>query len=328
VKARPDPAQAVVVSASRTRDLVGRCPDLLADMIRGRADVRTGRRGAPRRMRFEEVGALVLWTKHPAGLVSRPLLDALGSYVRSGGLILLQLTVTGFGGSPVEPGVPHPEDAARALARALDSGIVEPRAVKLRYDPVGSIRFGGSLVYSNARLVLLGRVLDLFQPLGVSRVTASELDHVHYPAVTERISSVGGEIVPVSRDESISLMRAVSSACRSRGLAFSTCVNPYDPDLVDSEGCIDGRVTNSWSRRPVWDALHNAIGSQRPHCRCTYSLDIGSSPGVTHCTTGGSACLYCYACGPGLGSAGIEVSRLLEEARRGRDPSWARVAQG
>ena len=121
----------------------------------------------------------------------------------------------------------------------------------------------------------------------------------------------------------VSFMRGLAAACRERGMSYSTCVHPVDDELVEAEGCIDGRVINPWIRerggRPVWDALHNRVGSQRPHCRCTYSLDIGYSPGVPLCSSGGFGCLYCYAQGPGIGKqVRASVEEMLSRERAAR----------
>lgn len=310
-----DPELAWVVSASRSRDLVNRCPEHLAAMVAGRAPVKLGRWREPERLSIGRVGALVLWTKQPAPILEcAELRSALAEYGRSGGTIVLQLTVTGLGGTPVEPGIPRPGEVAATLGRIVDAGIVEPRAVKLRYDPVGTVVFDGLPPYTNADLRLFGSVLDLLEPLGVTRVTASLLDDWNYPAVAARIASVGGRIERVEEG----FVRELAAACRERAMVYSTCVHP-DDELVDVEGCIDGRVINGWGGRRVWDALHNDVGSQRPRCRCTYSLDIGYSPGVPLCSSGGFGCLYCYAQGPGIGKelrAGVEDLLSRERASR------------
>jgi len=324
VSRKLDPDLARVVSASRSRDLVHRCPGHLASLLSGEADVKLGRWREPGRLDLGTCGALVLWTKQPAPIFGcAELRSCLERYVRGGGVVVLQLTVTGLGGTPVEPGIPRPEEVAAALGRIVETGIVEPRAVKLRYDPVGTIAFGGLPPYTNMSLELFGEVLDLFGPLGVTRVTASRLDDWNYPAVAERIGRVGGRIEPVAEQEAVAFMRTLASACGRRGMIYSTCVHPADEELVAVEGCIDGRVINAWIRerggRPVWEAPHNQVGAQRPGCRCTYSLDIGSSPGVPLCSSGGFGCLYCYAQGPGIGTRmRSSVEELLRRERSSR----------
>jgi hypothetical protein len=315
VSARLDPDLARVVSASRSRDLVHRCPEHLAAMLRGEADVKLGRWKQAERLDLGDCGALVLWTKQPAPIVECPeLRSVLAGYVESGGTVVLQLTVTGLGGTPVEPGIPQPDEVASTLRGIVHAGLVEPRAVKLRYDPVGTIVFEGLPSYTNVDLERFGEVLDLFEPLGVRRVTASVLDDWNYPAVAERIASVGGRVERTRAG----FMRELAAACRERAMVYSTCVHP-DDGLVDVEGCIDGRVINGWGGRRVWDALHNDVGSQRPRCRCTYSLDIGSSPGVPLCSSGGFGCLYCYAQGAGLGGQVRErVEEMLSRERASR----------
>jgi hypothetical protein len=293
-------------------------------MLTGEADVKLGRWRERERLDLGDCGALVLWTKQPAPILECvELRTCLERYVRSGGIVVLQLTVTGLGGTPVEPGIPRPDEVAAALGRIVEAGIVEPRGVKLRYDPVGTIVFEGLPAYTNMSLERFGVVLDLFEPLGVTRVTASRLDDRNYPAVAERIGKVGGRIEPVEEGDAVAFMRTLAAACARRDMVYSTCVHPVDDELVGVEGCIDGRVINAWIRerggRPVWDALHNRVGSQRPGCRCTYSLDIGYSPGVPLCSSGGFGCLYCYAQGPGIGQRlRARVEEMLRSERASR----------
>ena len=72
----------------------------------------------------------------------------------------------------------------------------------------------------------------------------------------------------------------------------------------------------------MWDVAHNAVGAQRRNCACTYSVDIGSSPGVPLCSSAGFGCVYCYAQGRGLGPARHGVQRLLETEPE--SPEWSR----
>lgn len=321
----------MVLSASRTRDVVHRDPDLLARMLTGRWPVRPGRHAPARRLAPGDVGALVLWTKQPAPMVAHgELRDALRTLVEDQHVLVdLQLTVTGFGGGPVEPGIPAPPDVARSLARILDAGLVAPEAVKLRMDPLATIRFHGGPAYSNLDVSVQERILDLFSGLGVQRVTASRLDHVRYPAVTERLRRAGAQVDVLDDAEAVDAMGRLDDACRRRHMRFHTCV---DPENRSDVGCIEGRRYNQMLQGRhapfrVWDAPHASRGTQRSGCRCTYSLDLASSRGVHQCATAGFGCLYCYARGRGLGDAfGRAMNVALHRAGTDRGDCWARVS--
>jgi hypothetical protein len=318
-----------VISASRTRDLVHRCPDLLAAMLRGEVEVRPGRFRPPERLGPDALGALVLWTKQPAPLVEHAdLRRVIADLVAARVVVDVQLTVTGFGGSPVEPGIPEPAAAAASLARAIDAGLVDPRAVCLRLDPVATVGFEGGPVYGNARLEVLAGLLDAFAPLGVGRATASRLDDRSYPAVRRRMSALGARLERLDDAAARALMDALAAAARARGMTFHTCVDP--PDDAPA-GCIDGRLYNRLlvergADFRVDEEDHNERGAQRRGCRCTYSLDVAASKGVRTCMSGGFGCIYCYAHGARAGaSVRAAVARALGRARNGPDTCPARL---
>jgi hypothetical protein len=298
-------------------------------MLRGDADVRTGRASPAQRIDPGQIGVLVLWTKQPASLLeNRSLRDAIEALRRTGALVDLQLTVTGFGSSPVEPGIPHPAEVAATLARLVEAGLVDPRLVKLRIDPLATIRFDAGPTYSNTSRAALERILDAFLELGVTRVTASMLDDVQYPAVRERMAGIGARAQSVDEVTALAVATFLSKACASRAMTFHTCVMPRFPGTT---GCIEGDLYNrildqAGAPFRVTDVAHNAMGTQRTGCRCTYSHDIASSRGIKQCTTGGFGCIYCYAQGPCVGPAlRPAVDASLERALAGDDPSWTRV---
>jgi len=241
----------------------------------------------------------------------------------------LQVTVTGFAGSPVEPGVALPGHVAASVGRILEAGIATSDSVTLRLDPLARIRHPSGLAWSNRDPRLQDRILDLFRPLGIVRVTSSRLDAHGYPAVGDALAAQCLAVDPHPDDEAVADMRRLDASCRARGMGFSICVDPDVPDLVERGGCIDGRRINA--RRAagvpaVWDVLHNDVGTQRRRCRCTWSLDIAASPGVGLCSSAGFGCLYCYAQAARPARRLIEASRgALARALRGDDPSWARI---
>ena len=94
----------MIISASRTRDLVRCAPGLLAQFVSGDRQVRFARTPSLHTLSPGEIGALALWTKDPTPLRTHAALsDTLTRYRREhGGAILLNLTVTGLGGTALE----------------------------------------------------------------------------------------------------------------------------------------------------------------------------------------------------------------------------------
>lgn len=316
-----------VISASRTKDLVRWSPGVLADVLAGRRPCRFGRSGKPQSLDMSEVHTLVLWTKDPGPMVQHAALrQALEALIDSGGQVYLQLTATGFGGTFVEYGVPQAEVVRDRLAAVVDAGLLPAHAVKLRYDPLISLRVG-DWRFTNMRRALFRSVLGAFVPLGVQDVVTSYVDFESYPKVRRRIEAgLGLTLDEIAESELREFVEWMAEACHARGVRFDTCASPRMP--FAREGCISGSRLNAlMAERRGADAprcttqLHNerAPGGQRADCRCTFSSDIGYSAGFTTCYTHGSGCLYCYSHHESLGPR-LMPKVLREIAVFVRDP--------
>lgn len=312
----------VILSASRTRDMVHRSPGVLAAILAGRRRCRWGPYAPEGVVDPRQLHSVVLWTKAPGNLLDhaglRRILAAYHDQHRIG--ISLQLTVTGLGGSFVEPGIPHQEEVAATLRRLLDTGWLNPGAVTVRFDPFLALLTPRGHRFGNLDPAVFATVLEPFVDLGVTRVVTSRGDAVRYPRVVERVESLGLHWVPVDDLSAARLCRDLDAWCRNRGVAFSVCCEPPLAQWTRRWGCIDAEHLERWSPRPPptrW--LHNRLGKQRPTCRCTYSKDVGYSAGVARCYSGGFGCLYCYAQGR---DRPPHPERLMSEiAEFDRDPA-------
>ncbi len=124
--------RAVGISASRRTDI----PALFAPWFRGRLEagfVEYVPAGPPRRVRRSlaprDVTHFTFWTKWP-----RPFLSTLRVVLERGFPVLWNVTITGLGGTDLEPHVPSAERAVPALLEV--SRRVGAAAVMWRYDPV------------------------------------------------------------------------------------------------------------------------------------------------------------------------------------------------
>jgi len=312
-----NPDEPLIISASRTKDMVRCSPDVLADILLGTSPCRWGPRGPFGQVDPGRVHSVVLWTKDPRNLLDHQRLrDALMElHSRCNILISLQVTVTGLGGSFLEPGIPHWHEVRSSLAELLCEGWINPAGVIYRYDPFLTVRTPAGKIFSNVDVEIFARLSAEFLSLGIQRVTTSRADAVRYPRVAERIRTLGLEWVHIDDKAAAELCRNMADFCHSKGADFSVCCEPNVPGLRDNWGCIDGR----WLNRIKGDAFppateipHNRIGKQRPTCQCTYSRDIGYSTGSATCYSGGFGCLYCYA----QGNAQLpDIDRILTEIR-------------
>lgn len=289
-----------VISASRTRDLVRCAPGLLAQFLSGRRPVRFVRTPSLHTLRPGDIGALALWTKDPAPLSTHTALrNALSRYrIENGGAILLNLTVTGLGGTVLEPGIPTDDAVARSARALIESGLLEAEAVILRYDPLIEVRTGSG-VAGNIDVALFRRTVRRFSDLGVRRIKVSCADYA-YTHVARRLARYGIEPVIRSERELQSFIDEMLHVSRECGMRCDVCCNPASGVTDTTAGCIDGSLINALLERHgaswrVSERLHNDIGRQRPGCRCTWSTDIGYTPGIPSCFTTGGACLYCYS---------------------------------
>ncbi|MDH4270545.1 MAG: DUF1848 family protein, partial [Candidatus Aminicenantes bacterium] len=140
-----------VISASRRTDLIAFFPDWLAAALRSRRARVLGPRGRIREVSLapEEVHTVVLWSKDFSNLLRNTLglRDLLAAY----GQLYLHFTVTGLGGTDLEPGV-APADVALSQLEGLVEVVGDPRRVSLRVDPIVFWREGAA-VRSNLAFV-------------------------------------------------------------------------------------------------------------------------------------------------------------------------------
>ncbi len=300
-----------IISAGRTRDLAGWQPEHLAEVLAGRAPARCGPRSAAFFIDLDEVGAVVLWTKQPAAMLASPQLSGVRLALRERQILVqLQLSVTGLGGSPLEPGIPEPDETAGTLEMILERGLLAgPDCVKLRWDPVACYDLGGGVVLSNAREDCFARVFKRFQRMGAVTWTSSLLD-LKYQGATRRLKEAGVVVTGPEPDACRLFYTAMADRIEDVGGRFSLCCSPALEPWVSSDGCIDGEWINGLRRRYFGERTrlvetvgHNEKrkGGQRPRCGCSYSMDISYATGFRTCATqyaeggSGGCCLYCYS---------------------------------
>lgn len=327
---KDDPEKALILSASRTKDLVHRCPDLLADILFGKAPCRWGPHGPFGRVNPEALHSVILWTKDPGNLLVQAHLreSLLELKERFNVLISLEITATGLGGSFMEPGIPLWPNVRQDLKDLLAEGWINPAAVIYRYDPFLSVRTPGGSIFSNASIEMFRVVCAAFLDLGVKRVTTSRADAVHYPKVAQRVQKLGLEWIHIGDQEAFNLCGQMGDFCRSRGANFSVCCDPILPGLTDNWGCIDSRWLNKIKGDEYPKATeipHNQIGKQRPTCQCTYSRDIGYSTGSATCYSGGFGCLYCYSQGNAQAPQSDWIMQEIAEFDQDPDSYWRKL---
>ena len=274
-----------VISASRRTDLVASFPGWLASALRAKSARVIGPSGRIVEIDLspERVHTLVLWSKDFANLLGNKggLRDLLAAYQQ----IYCHFTITGLGGTAIEPGSPA-MDAALAQIPGLVALAGRAERVTIRFDPIVFWQEGGS---RRSNLPCFERVAEAAAPPGIRDVRISFAQW--YGKARRRASRRGFSFVDPPDAEKIALAAGLAARARTLGLGIYACSQPL---LAAAEGiapssCIDGRLLESLhpNREPV---SLKKDRTQRAGCLCTESKDIGSY--TQACPHG---CVYCYA---------------------------------
>jgi len=270
-----------VISCSRRTDVAACYTEWLANALRsGWIDVPPPYGGPARRvsLRPEDVHTLVFVSKDFGPLLANVagVRDLVGRYAQ----VFFQLTITGLGGSCLEPGVPPWRQVASQLV-PLVAWAQDPRRLTVRFDPIVHWR-EGEAVRSN--LTCAEPILDAVAHSGVRTVRVSIA--ALYPKTRRR----GFAWYDPSPQERADIAGRLLELAAARGLELYACA---DPTLVAAgirpSACIDGRLLAELHPQRLPLPTHKDPG-QRPACGCTPSIDIGSYR--MKCPHG---CAYCYA---------------------------------
>lgn len=251
-----------IISASRRTDLVGCYPDVL---------VKSLEKHPP-----DTVHTLVIWTKNPAHMLDLPeLRKTLELYEQ----IYLHLTITGMGGGPLEPGIPHETEILKRLPELVDM-VGDPERISWRFDPVVHLIKDGEPVCN----------LDRFQPLagkvaamGIKTCRTSWMEP--YGKVIGRLKKSCYNICDPSLPERQQEFQKLTSWANGLGIELNVCAI----EGFDRSRCIDGELFQRLHPRNLPCSKRRAR-NQRKLCGCSESLDIGWYSQSCH-----HKCLYCYA---------------------------------
>jgi hypothetical protein len=252
-----------VISASRRTDLVAWFPDPLCD----RLDV----------IGHERIHSLVIWTKDPCNMLEHA---RLRNTLRSLDQVFLLLSVTGMGGTEMEPGIPSAEAVLASLPDVVNL-VGGPGRVQWRFDPILVWRRDGKRC-SNLRM--FERLAPRFSVSGITTAITSICSL--YPKVLKRFRDHGRcEPVELSVSERAALRARMKEIAKKENFDLPWCCDPDEP----AARCINGELLTRLHPRGIPAPTDPAAG-QRERCGCTRSWDIGWYNQI--CRGG---CLYCYA---------------------------------
>jgi len=223
----------------------------------------------------EQVHTVVCITKFPGCIYNEPYAGVLKRYAH----VFAHVTITGLGGTPLEPNVPGWREAIEKLP-----GLVEflgsPERVRLRVDPLVAINKNDTVI---SNISVTEQIIEQAAEIGIRSFTTSFMEE--YPRVKRRLNGHGCEIITLSDEQRIKVIERLTQAAQKRDGALYTCAVP---GFAGSK-CIDGALLQELHPRQEPCSREKASG-QRELCGCTKSIDIGWYN--MRCLSG---CLYCYA---------------------------------
>jgi hypothetical protein len=229
------------------------------------------------------VHSVVLWSKDFGHFLanSHGLRDLLAGYDQ----LYLHFTVTGLGGTPIEPGALPYREALGQLA-GLVAAVGDPRRVSIRFDPVLHWEENGTV---RSNWPVFPEVAEAAARHGLRDIRMSFAQW--YGKAKRRAAVRRFPFVDPPDDEKRARAAEMAAVAAATGLVLSACCQPAlagVPGLRPS-ACIDGELLASLHPRREPASKRKDRG-QRAACLCTESKDIGSYQQT--CPHG---CVYCYA---------------------------------
>ncbi|MBI5206557.1 MAG: DUF1848 family protein [Candidatus Firestonebacteria bacterium] len=252
----------IVISASRRTDLVGVYPDIFADKLEEYSP--------------QIVHTVVIWTKNPANIFNNSrLYKKLLEYRQ----IYIHLTVTGMGGTDLEPGIPASENIFELLPELIKF-VSNPERISWRFDPIIRVKKDDEL-FTNIKY--FDFLLDRISSLGIKTCRTSWV--FPYKKVLNNLRKKKYELVFPAYEEMKRDYDYLNKKLKQKNMSFAVCAM----EGFEQSRCINGHLLSNLHPDKIECSKIRAKG-QRKFCGCTESIDIGSYG--LKCLQG---CIYCYA---------------------------------
>jgi len=195
------------------------------------------------------------------------------------------MTVTGLGGTAIEPGAPQFREVLAQVAGLIDLA-GDPRRVSVRFDPVLFWEENGR---GRSNLPLFSEVAVASAAHGIREIRLSFAQW--YGKARRRAAARRFPYVDPPDEEKTALAAGLAAIAAANGIVLHACAQPLLAGVpgIRPSSCIDGALLEELhpEREP---ASRRKDRGQRADCLCTESKDIGSySQACPH------GCVYCYA---------------------------------
>jgi Domain of unknown function (DUF1848) len=274
-----------IISASRRTDLIAYFPQYLRDSIIAKKAHVVGPYGRLYDVDLnpEHVHTFVLWSKDYSNLIENrmQLKELLAIYEQ----LYLLFTITGLGGTLIEPKVPPARDALAQLDNLI-SITGSPHRIGLRIDPIVVYTKDGNI---QSNIKEFKKIAQTAHQKGIKRIIFSIMSI--YAKCIKRSRKAGVEWVKPADQLLSDILKELAETANLLGVALLNCCNPelLHHHFIQKSSCIDGELLQLLhpAKKEI-DSIKDH--GQREECGCSISIDIGSyAQACPH------ACLYCYA---------------------------------
>lgn len=268
-----------VISASRRVEMAGFYSDKLLNFLKTRLPP-------------EDIHTIFIWTKHPKPMLKH---TALREKIQQYDQCVVHFTITGMGGTYLEPGILSTEKNLNLLSDLIDF-VNDPERICIRFDPIVHLQLADGSFYTN--LELFSKIAGVCKEYKIVQMKVSWMSG--YPKVVNRLKKKSITALSLSKSQWKQEADWVLKSAKKLGISVTGCCVPDWP----VSACIDGERLSELHPGKTPASLEKATG-QRVHCGCTKSWDIGwyyPCPG---------GCLYCYG-NPSIRS-GLNGSHPKEE---------------
>lgn len=225
-----------------------------------------------------------LWTHSPCRLIKNPVLLSLLQELRERKIpVCLQVTVTGLGGTLVEPGIETTQEAFDGLRLLFQNGLMLPEHTCLRIDPIQAWQTPLGSVTNLSRMETLVETGSL---LGIRRVRVSLIAFQRYRRkIVPRALRRNVGIKPVDPTEAGKILRRTIQS----GMDVRTCATDLSQEGIPRGSCFDF----PWiTGLPLQDPLRPVAPRQGCHCFVPEDVRLWKIPRRSACS---GRCLACYA---------------------------------
>ena len=252
-----------IISASRRIDMIGNSPEQLLEVLKQKCHP-------------EKVHTLVLWSKNVENLFFfKPLLEKVNQYDQ----LFFHYTVTGMGGTLLEPGVVSPEKGMSWLGKIVDL-VKDPSRVRFRFDPIVHLKLPDGINYTN--LNWFEKLAPQIKQAGITDISISWMSV--YRKVAARLKRADIQILEVSPNLWQREYEIIMDIADKFNFSIHGCCVPG----MSRSKCIDGELLSELHPFGEKCSTRKAKG-QRTECGCSESWDIGWYFECIH------GCRYCYA---------------------------------